>query len=131
MLRDFPVLFETLKALMLAAAPDMAVAQASDCCLTVKTRWIEARTGEPAWFGWIAIKASYVAYHLLPLYTLPELNALVPASLERKRQGKTCFAFRSVDDALLEDLRILTERLAGKEADLRAAIGQTFPLLRS
>ncbi|ADU13768.1 hypothetical protein [Asticcacaulis excentricus] len=131
MLRDFPVLFETLKTLMLNAAPNMAVETASDGCLTVKTRWIEARTGEPAWFGWIAIKKSYVAYHLLPLYSLPELNALVPASLEKKRQGKTCFAFKKADEALLEDLRALTLDLAEKEADLRAAIGQVSPILRS
>lgn len=131
MVRDFSVLFDTLKALMLEGAPMMRVCNDKHGCLTLRTSWIEARTGEPAWFGWVAIKPSYVAYHLLPLYTLPELNRLVPASLERKRQGKTCFAVKSADHALLADLRALTRGLAEKEAVLKAAIGQVSPILRS
>lgn len=122
----FPAIFQALRALMIEAAPGMVITADTDCCLTLKTTWTEARTGEPAWFGWLALKKSYVAYHILPLYSLPELNALVPASLEKKRQGKTCFAFKKIDPALFEDLRALTQAAAAQEAALKAAIGESL-----
>ncbi|WP_298329833.1 hypothetical protein [Asticcacaulis sp.] len=119
----FPAVFQALRSLMIEAAPDMVITADTDCCLTLKTTWTEARTGEPAWFGWLALKKSYVAYHLLPLYSLPELNARVPASLEKKRQGKTCFGFKTIDPALFDDLRALTAAAAAQEEALKAAIG--------
>ncbi|MDG5487661.1 hypothetical protein NYR55_03350 [Sphingomonas sp. BGYR3] len=108
---------------MLEAAPDMVVADDTPTNFTLKTPWIEARTKQPAWFGWIAIKKSYVAYHVMPLYVLAALNDAVPPSLEKRRQGKTCFNFKKADPALFEDLRALTKLAAQMEPDLRTAIG--------
>lgn len=121
---DFPAIFQRLRQLMLEAAPGMVITEDSPTNFTLKTQWIEARTKEPAWFGWIAIKKSYVAYHVMPLYSLPALNVLVPASLENRRQGKTCFNFKKVDGALFDDLRQLTQVAVKMEPELRAAIGQ-------
>ena len=119
----FPDIFAQLRAIMLEAAPGMAIAEDSAANLTLKTHWIEARTGQPAWFGWIAIKKSYVAYHIMPLYTLPALEAAVPEGLARRRQGKTCFNVKKVDEAVFAQLRELTALAARMEPDLRAAIG--------
>lgn len=119
----FPTVFAQLRALMLAAAPGMVVTDDTATTFTLKTPWLEARTKQPAWFGWIAIKKSYVAYHLMPLYTLPALNELVPASLEKRRQGKTCFNFKTSDDSLFADLRALTDAAVRMEPDLKDAIG--------
>jgi hypothetical protein len=121
---DFPLIFQRLRQLMLEAAPGMVITDDSPTNFTLKTQWIEARTKEPAWFGWIAIKKSYVAYHVMPLYSLPALNDLVPATLEKRRQGKTCFNFKKVDEALFDDLRQLTQVAVKMEPELRAAIGQ-------
>ena len=88
-----------------------------------RSHWIEARTKQPAWFGWIAIKKSYVAYHIMPLYTLPALEAAVPEGLAKRRQGKTCFNVKKADDAVFAQLRALTVLAARMEPDLRAAIG--------
>jgi hypothetical protein len=52
------------------------------------------------------------------------MNDLVPATLEKRRQGKTCFNFKKADEALFEDIRQLTEAAVKMEPDLRAAIGQ-------
>lgn len=120
---DFPTIFAELRALMMEAAPGMVVTDDTPTNFTLKTSWIEARTKEPAWFGWIAIKKSYVAYHVMPLYALPALNGAVPPSLEKRRQGKTCFNFKKADPALFEDIRELTKMAAKMEPDLRAAIG--------
>lgn len=119
----FQNIFAELRAIMLEAAPGMTVAEDSPSNLTLKTHWIEARTGQPAWFGWIAIKQSYVAYHIMPLYTLPALEAAVPEGLATRRQGKTCFNVKKTDDAVFAQLRELTALAARMEPDLRAAIG--------
>lgn len=120
---EFPAIFATLRSLMLEAAPGMVVTDDTPTNFTLKTPWIEARTKQPAWFGWIAIKKSYVAYHIMPLYVLAALNDAVPPSLEKRRQGKTCFNFKKADPALFEDLRALTTLAARTEPDLRTAIG--------
>lgn len=120
----FPEIFSTLRTLMLEAAPGMVVTQDTPTSFTLKTTWLEARTKEPAWFGWIAIKKSYVAYHIMPLYTLPALNDLVPASLEKRRQGKTCFNFKKADTELFDQISKLTKAAAQLEPELRATIGQ-------
>jgi hypothetical protein len=120
---EFPAIFADLRSLMMEAAPGMVVTDDTPTNFTLKTPWIEARTKEPAWFGWIAIKKSYVAYHVMPLYALPALNDAVPPSLEKRRQGKTCFNFKKADPALFEDIRALTRMAVQMEPDLRAAIG--------
>ncbi len=120
---EFPQIFASLRAIMLAAAPGMVVTEDTPTGLTLKTNWLEARTGQPAWFGWIAVKKSYVAYHVMPLYILPALNDAIPDSLAKRRQGKTCFNFKKADAALFDDIRRLTETAARMEPDLKAAIG--------
>lgn len=123
MSENFADIFAELRAIMRAAAPSMIVTDDSPMNFTLKTGWTEGRTKQPAWFGWIAIKKSYVAYHLVPLYTLPALNDLVPATLAKRRQGKTCFNFKARDEALFDDIRQLTQAAARMEPELKAAIG--------
>ena len=119
----FQDIFTRLRTIMLEAAPGMTIAEDSSSNLTLKTDWIEARTKQPAWFGWIAIKKTYVAYHIMPLYTLPALEAAVPEALVKRRQGKTCFNVKKADEAVFAQLRDLTALAARMEPDLRAAIG--------
>lgn len=119
----FASIFAELRSLMLDAAPDMVITDDTPTTFTLKTPWLEARTQQPAWFGWIAIKKSYVAYHVMPLYTLAALNDAVPPGLEKRRQGKTCFNFKKADPALFADIRALTMEAARMEPDLKAAIG--------
>jgi hypothetical protein len=121
---EFPSVFAELRSLMLEAAPGLVITDDTPTTFTLKTPWIEARTKQPAWFGWIAIKKSYVAYHLMPLYSLPTLHDAVSPSLEKRKQGKTCFNFKKADPALFEDLRLLTEKAARMEPELKAAIGE-------
>ena len=113
---EFDRVFDQLRTLMLEAAPGMESAKDAPGDLVLKTRWTEARTGQPAWFGSVTIKRSYVAYHLVPLYDDAELQAAIPPVLEKRRQGKTCFNFRQPDAALFEELAALTRRV-------RAAVG--------
>jgi hypothetical protein len=121
----FAAIFADLRAVMLGAAPGMVVAQDTADQFTLKTGWPEARTGEPAWFGWIAIKPAYVAYHLMPLYSLPALVDAIPPALVKRRQGKTCFNVKKPDPDVYAALAELTTLAARMEPELRAAIGTT------
>ena len=63
-------------------------------------------------FASVKVGRRYVSYHLMPLYLgiTPE-GGLTP-ELARRRQGKTCFNFTRVDDALFDELEDVTA--AGK-----------------
>lgn len=63
-----------------------------------------------AFFGSVQIKKSYVAIHLMPVYTNPELLEEVSQELKNRMQGKSCFNFKKVDEELFEEMKVLTDR---------------------
>jgi hypothetical protein len=71
----------------------------------------QVSVGKPLWFGAVMLKKSAVTYHLMPLYFNPKLQSAVPESLQRRKQGKTCFNFQRPDAELFTQLDKLT-RLA-------------------
>lgn len=56
----------------------------------------------------IRIGKSYVSYYLMPVYGMPELLTGISPELRRRMQGKACFNFSRVDEALLAELATLT-----------------------
>ena len=106
----FDATFATLRAIMLKHAKGLAITRDEPGDLVVRTPQLDAK-GQPGWFGTVTIKKSYVAYHLIPLYDRPELAAALPAELERRRQGKTCFNFRTVSPELVRQLDTLTAQV--------------------
>ncbi len=53
-----------------------------------------AGSGKPAFFGAVQVRARFVSYHLMPVYTNPEpLDGLSPG-LQARMQGKSCFNLR-------------------------------------
>ena len=109
---DFGEVHARLRSMMLDAAPGMTVAKDTPGNLELRTPGIDARTGEPGWFGTVTVKKSYVACHLIPLYVRPELADGISDALAKRRQGKTCFNFKRVDDALFAELDTLMRRCA-------------------
>ncbi len=73
---------------------------------------------KPSFFGAVQTKKSYVSYHLMPVYEDPGLLNGVSEALRSKMQGKSCFNFKTVDPALLQELDTLTGKCA-------AAAGRT------
>ena len=61
-------------------------------------------------FAGVKRQKRYVSYYLMPVYTEPTLAAAVSPELRKRMQGKSCFNFTRVDDALLDELADLTER---------------------
>lgn len=108
----FDEVYARLRTIMLEQAPDMLVAKDEPGDLVVKTPVIDPRTGQAGWFGTVTVKKSYVAYHLIPLYERPALADELSVALARRRQGKTCFNFKHVDEGLFAELGALTRRAA-------------------
>ena len=64
---------------------------------------------EPStWFGGTRRGARYVSYYLMPVYVKPSLLDGISPELRRRMQGKSCFNFTKVDDALFAELADLT-----------------------
>lgn len=109
----FDEIYARLRAIMIAAAPDMPVTVDEPGNLIVSTPDVDARTGEPGRFGSVTVKKTYVAYHLMPMYTDPALGDSVSEALAKRRQGKTCFNFKKVDEPLFTELAALSRRAGG------------------
>ena len=62
------------------------------------------------YFGGVEIKKNYVSFHLMPVYINPELLKDISPELKKRMQGKSCFNFRSMDPALIEELTHLTKK---------------------
>ena len=51
---------------------------------------------------------SYVSLYLMPVYADPALLDGASPALLRRKQGKSCFNFTSVDEALMTELEAIT-----------------------
>ena len=109
--QDFPAVFTRLKAIMqpyergmLKANPD----ESGNYTLTGPAGPLTR--GRELWFGAVQIKKNYVSYHLMAVYAFPELLKGISPELKKRMQGKACFSFKSVDEALFAELEALTER---------------------
>jgi len=109
---DFSTIYDRLRRVMLAAAPGMKVNRDEPGSLELRTPDIDPKTKQLGWFGMIAVKKTYVSYHLMPLYTAPELAAKISPALAKRKQGKTCFNFAQLDEALFKELAVLTKACA-------------------
>ena len=107
--------FKQLREIMLEAAADRVVNCDEPGNLVLHTGRIDPKTGKPDWFGAVSVKKSYVAYHLIPLYNDPSLGADMSEGLSKRRQGKSCFNFKTVDSALFAELADLTVKANGRQ----------------
>ena len=62
------------------------------------------------WFAGTRLGKRYVSYYLMPIYVRPELLDGISPELRRRMQGKSCFNFSKVDEALLSELEALTKK---------------------
>jgi hypothetical protein len=100
--------FSDLRAIMLAASDGLDIARDEPGYLEVRTFTLDPKTRKPGWFGMVKIGKAYVAYHLPPLYQWPELNEAVSPLLAKRKQGMSCFNFRSTDAELIGELAKVT-----------------------
>ena len=66
---------------------------------------IPGLAGKP--WGYVAgtrVGKSYVSFYLMPVYAFPDLAEGLSAELSRRRQGKSCFNFKTIDEPLFDEL---------------------------
>jgi hypothetical protein len=64
--------------------------------------------------AWVQVGKAYVSYHLMGLDGNPKLLGGCSKGLRARMQGRTCFNFKTVDDALFDELgRLTVESLTG------------------
>lgn len=110
---EFASVFDRLRAIMLSGGGDGVVSRDEPGDLVVRDAAIDPKTGQPGWIGTVTVKKRYVAYHLMRLYENPAPAERLSPALAKRRQGKTCFNFAKVDDALFEELAALTRTVNG------------------
>ena len=74
---------------------------------------VRAKDGYRTWFGGVEIKKSYVSAHVVPVYSDLDLLDGTSDALRKRMHGKSCFNFKTVDDALFGELAALID--AGAE----------------
>lgn len=85
--------------------------------LYVDTRYIQ-KNKKPLFFGAVQLKKKWVSYHLMPVYVEPALLDGISPALKERMQGKSCFNFTVIDEALLSELAALTKASFAKYEEL-------------
>ena len=60
--------------------------------------------------AWVGVGKAYVSFHLMPLYGNAKLAGGLSKALKARMQGKSCFNFTTLDEALLGELEEVTRR---------------------
>ena len=123
---EFETIFGRLRRILQKQAKTLSVSRD-----TPEYYGLEAPTGPAtvrAWRGkvraptipvaWVQIGKAYVSYHLMGIYGNAGLVDGMSKELRSRMQGKTCFNFKSNDEALFKELEQLTTQSV---ADFRRA----------
>ena len=103
----FQSIFGELQPLMARYASGLTCVVDTETEYSLDTKHI-MKNKKPLFFGAVKIGKRYVSYHLMPVYVEPGLLKGMSAKLRKRMQGKSCFNFREVDQALFRELAELT-----------------------
>jgi len=103
-----PDVFTQLRNIMLPYAGRLVCVSDTGDELSLNTRHIQ-KNKQPLWFGGVKIQKHYVSYYLMPVYINLALLKTTSPALKKRMQGKSCFNFSSLDEALFAELARLTE----------------------
>ena len=105
----FEPVFERLKAILEPYGRRLHVVGDTDTGFGVDMA-PEGERNPTTWFAGVRLGKAYVSYYLMPVYVEPSLLDGISPELRRRMQGKSCFNFRSVDEALFAEIAELTRR---------------------
>ena len=116
MTADFGLLFARIRALYTPHEPRCVKLCDEPGRYYLGSQEVRAKDGYRTAFGGVEIKKNYVSAHVMPVYAHPELLDGVSPELRKRMQGKSCFNFRTLDQALLAELGALIDRGADRFA---------------
>jgi hypothetical protein len=105
----FAATFATLKGILQRHGKNLVVLVDQPGDFQVGSPTMVDRLGRPLFVAAAQIKASYVSFHLMPIYTDPALLKSVSPALRARMQGKSCFNFTTIDTAQAKELTTLTK----------------------
>lgn len=105
---DFDAVFARLKAILEPYAERLTVVTNTDQSYSLDTQHV-MKNQSALFFGAVRKGKAYVSFHLMPVYAQPDLLKGMSADLKKHMQGKSCFNFKSVDEALFKELERLTK----------------------
>ena len=106
--RDFAGTFRVLKALLIPYAARLHAAQDTDTFYMLDGEYVpDFKRAMP--FGGVQIRRAYVSFHLLPVYSHPELLGSASDALKKRMQGKSSFNFVRPERELLVELSALVD----------------------
>lgn len=73
------------------------------------SRTMKDRAGRPLFVAAVQTKKNYVSFHLMPVYSAPELLQSLSPALRKRMQGKSCFNFKTIDREQVKELAHLTQ----------------------
>lgn len=113
---DFEEIFRKLKAVFKPHEKKMVVAHDTKSLYLLNTRHI-MKNKQPLCFGGVRLGKAYVSLYLMSVYVSPEEMKGMSPELRKRMQGKSCFNFRAVDEALFKELAGLTKAGAARFND--------------
>jgi hypothetical protein len=99
---DLRAVHDRLRDLLAPYRADLSVTRDDPEGMTLEVPGLE---GKP--WGYVAgtrVGKRYVSFYLMPVYAVPTLADGISPQLRARRQGKSCFNFTRVDDALFGEL---------------------------
>jgi hypothetical protein len=106
---NFPKVFERLKAI-LSRYEELAVPTTDNAENYLLNTGYTPQYKKELFLAGVQVKKNYVSFYLMPVYMYPDLLADVSPELKKRMQGKSCFNFKRVDEALFQELEQLTYR---------------------
>jgi hypothetical protein len=107
--KDFPAIFDRLRAMLVTYAPTLNATDDLAGIYSLETDYSE-KWKKPLFFGSVVVRKNYVSFYLMPVYMYPDLLEEISPALKKHMQGKSCFNFKQVDEALLAELDKLVNR---------------------
>ena len=101
--------FEKLKEVLASLGQGLEVKKSESDYYYLNTK--KQVKGKEMFFGAAQIRKSYVAFHLFPVYTNPEMLEDISAELKKRMQGKSWFNFKKgISQEQLDEIQALTEK---------------------
>ena len=111
---DFAPVFAGLRKILTPYAKAMVVLHDTPDHYCLNTTKLHPTNKQPLMFAAVRTGKNYVSYYYMPIYGWPALQASISPALKKRMQGKACFNFTEVDEALFAELADVTARgLAG------------------
>jgi len=105
---DFGAVHARLRDILLPYGRDYVITRDDPGGVTLEVPGLE---GKP--WGYVAgtrVGKRYVSFYLMPVYASAELSDSVSPALAKRRQGKSCFNFTTLDEPLFGELSDLAAK---------------------